>query len=85
MIDVEGLQIISGFEVTDMMEDGDPYLTQLGLDWVIAAKGVVNLKYGSMTLENNGMHVLIPLKPTESKTFLELDFSEAAIRPVVQG
>ena len=67
MIDIEGVKILADFKVIEVMEDGDPYPALLGLEWAIAMRSIIDLKNHSMTFENNGMRIIIPLEPAEGE------------------
>ena len=71
MVDIVGVKAQAEFEVIEIMEDADPYLAILGIDWAIDVGGVINLKKGSMVFENNGTCVIVPLDLTEGAQYTE--------------
>ena len=44
VIDIAGVKVRAEFEVIQIVEDVDPYLALLGLDWAIDMGGIINLK-----------------------------------------
>lgn len=48
MVDIAGVKIYTDVEVIQIVEDVDPYLALLGLDWAIDMGGIINLKKQSM-------------------------------------
>ena len=66
-VDIAGVKAQADFEIIEIVEDVDPYLALLGLDWAIDMGGIINLKKRSMVFENNGTRVIVPLDPVEGK------------------
>ena len=67
MVVVTGLKVLADFVVIEIVEDTDPYLALLGVDWAFNVGGVINLKKCSMAFEKNGTRVIVPLDPTEDE------------------
>ena len=65
IVDIEGVKVVAYFEVIQIVDDIDPYLALLGLDWAIDMDGIINLKRRSRVFENNGTKVVVPLDPAE--------------------
>ena len=72
MADIAGVKVQADFEVIQIVEDVDPYLALLGLDWAIDMGGIINLKKRSMVFENEGTWVIVPLDPTEGEWYRKL-------------
>jgi len=64
-IDIEGVSVVSDFEVIENFDDGNPYPTLLGIDWAIDMNGVINVKKRRMSFEINSIRVIVPLDPAE--------------------
>ena len=43
-IDIEGASTLVDFEVIEIVDDSNPYLALLGIDWATDMNGVINLK-----------------------------------------
>lgn len=43
-VDIEGASALADFEVIKIVDDSNPYLALLGIDWAIEMNGVINLK-----------------------------------------
>lgn len=71
MVDIAGVKVLADFEVIEIVEDADPYLALLGLDWAIDMGGFINLKKYRMVFENNCTHVIVPLDPVEGARYTE--------------
>ena len=61
MVDIIEVKVYTDFEVTQIVEDVDPYPVLLGLDWAIDMGEIINLKKRSMVFENEGTRVIVPL------------------------
>lgn len=42
MVDIEGVSALAEFEVIEIVDDINPYLALLGIDWAIDMNGVIN-------------------------------------------
>ena len=51
MVNIEGVNVLEDFEVINIVDDIDPYLALLGLDWAIDMDGVINLKKRRMEFD----------------------------------
>ena len=67
VVDIARVKAWADFEVIEIVEDADPYLVLLGLDWAIDMGGIINLKKRRMVFENNGARVIVRLDPVESE------------------
>jgi len=43
-VDIEGVSTLTDFEVIEIVDDSNPYLALLGIDWSTDMNGVINLK-----------------------------------------
>jgi hypothetical protein len=55
----------ANFEVIKIMDESDPYLKLLGIDWVFDNNAVLNLKKRQMSFETNALCMVVPLDPYE--------------------
>ena len=62
-VDIEGVITVVDFEVIEIMDDKNPYLFLLGIDWATHMNAVINLKKRKMIFEKKPMRVIIPLDP----------------------
>ena len=50
-IDIAGVSTVVDFEVIEIIDDSDPYLALLGIEWEMENAVVINLKKKQMTFE----------------------------------
>jgi len=43
-VDIDGMSTQIDFEVIEIVDDSNPYLALLGIDWAMDMNGVINLK-----------------------------------------
>ena len=72
LVDIVGVKVRTDYEVIQIVDDENPYLALLGLDWAIDMGGIINLKWRSMIFENNGTQVIVPLDPAKGERYTEL-------------
>ena len=53
------------------MDDSNPYLALLGIDWATDMNGVINLKKRKMIFEKKSLCVVVPLDPAEGVHYIE--------------
>ena len=63
-IDIDGVSTLADFEVIEIIDDNNPYLALLGIEWEMENATVINLKKRQMTFEGKGLRVIIPLDPS---------------------
>ena len=71
MVDIEGESALAYFEVIEIVDDNNPYLTLLGIDWATDMNGVINIKKRKMIFEKRSLHVVVPLDPAEGSHYTE--------------
>jgi hypothetical protein len=54
------------------MDESDPYLALLGIDWAFNINVVLNLKKNKMSFETDMLHMVSPLDPYEDDRYNEL-------------
>ena len=67
-MDIEGVSTQADFEVIEIVDDSNPYLALLGIDWATDMNGVINLKKRKMIFEKKPLR---PLDPTEGSWYTE--------------
>ena len=70
-IDIDGVSTLADFEVIEIIDDNNPYLALLGIEWEMENAAVINLKKRHMTFEGKGLRVIIPLDPSQGKRYTE--------------
>lgn len=60
-IDIEGDHTTIDFEVTEILDDNNPYPALLGLDWAFDNMAIINLNKRQKIFEGNNMRVIVPL------------------------
>ena len=76
VVDIVRAKVQAKFQVIQIVEDANPYLALLGLDWAIDMGGIINLKKRSMVFEREGTRVIVPLDPAEGERYTELAHEE---------
>lgn len=64
-IDIEGARKLFDFEVIEILDDNNPYLALLEIDWAIDINKAINLKKQTMSFERKFPLIIVPLDPTE--------------------
>lgn len=64
-MDIEGACAIANFEVIEIVDDNNPYLKLLGIDWAFHMNAIINLKKRIMTFEKKELWVIFPLDSVE--------------------
>lgn len=57
----KGARSIVNFEVIEIVDDNNPYLALLGIDWEFDMNVLINLKKHKMTFEKKELRVIVPL------------------------
>jgi len=70
-IDIEGASILVDFEVIEIVDDRNPYLALLRIDWTTDMNGVINLKKRKMIFEKKFLHVVVSLDLEEGPHYRE--------------
>ena len=64
-IDIDGVSTFADFEVIEIIDDSNPYLALLGIEWAMANAAVINLKKRQMVFEGKDFRVILPLDPSQ--------------------
>ena len=59
------------FEVIEIMDDSNPYLALLDIDWAFDNNVELNMKKRKMSLETDTLRVVLPLDPNEGDNYNE--------------
>ena len=65
LVEVEGLNTYTDFDITEILNETSSYLALLGIGWENDNLVVINFKNRVMTFENHDMRNIAPLDPTE--------------------
>ena len=72
IVDIEDASAWADFEVIKIVDDSNPYLVLLGIDWATNMNRVINLKKCKMIFEKKSLRVVVPLDPAEGARYIEL-------------
>lgn len=77
-VDIEGASTLADFEVIEIVDDSNPYLVLLGIDWAFDMDAVINIKKHKMIFERKELQVIVPLDPPKGALYTELarDYEE---------
>jgi len=70
-MDAKGASALADFIVIEIVDDSNPYLALLGINWATDMNRVINLKKRKMIFEKKSLHVVIPLEPAEGSRYKE--------------
>jgi hypothetical protein len=70
-INIYGVRSVANFEVIDIMDNIQPYLVFLGLDWAFDNHTIINFNKREMIFGVGGLKVTTPLDPTEARRYAE--------------
>jgi hypothetical protein len=70
-VDLARVKTYIDFEVINIMDEKDPYLSLLGIDWAYDNYGVIDLKKKTMTFDSDGIRVIQPLDPYQGPWYIE--------------
>ena len=71
-MDIDGVSTLEDFEFIEIIDDSNPYLALLGIEWAIDNDAVINLKNIQMTFKGKGLRVIVPLDPSQGERYIEL-------------
>lgn len=72
IVDIDGTNTQTDFEVIEIMDDNNFYPALLGIYWVTNMNGVINLKKRKMIFEKKSLHEIVPLDRTEGACYTKL-------------
>jgi len=70
-VDIEDVSTQTDFEVIEIVDDNNPYLALLGIDWATNMNGVINLKTRKMIFKKKSLCVVVSLDPAERVRYTE--------------
>jgi len=60
-VDIDGVSTLADFEVIEIIDDSNPYLALLGIEWEIDNYAVINLKNRQIIFEGKGLRFIVLL------------------------
>ena len=75
-MDIKGLRTFANFKVINIVDDTNPYLALLGIDWEMENQTIINFKRRTLSFEDDEMRVVAPLDPLEGQRYIEPVFNE---------
>ena len=70
-MEVEGLRTYADLEVIDIVDEKNPYLVLLGIDWEIHNQTIINFKKRILSFKDSKMRVVAPIDPLEGQWYVE--------------
>ena len=70
-VEIEGLHTYAYFEVIDIVDDTNPYLVLMGINWAIDNQTITNFKKRILTFEYEELGVVALLDPLEGHRYVE--------------
>jgi hypothetical protein len=71
-VNIEGVRMKVDFEVIEIMDDYDPFLALLGIDWSVNNNVILNSKKRQMSFEMDTLRMTTPRDLNEGDTYNEL-------------
>lgn len=69
---IDGVHTTTKFKLIEIVDDNNPYLALLGLDWSFDNMAIINFKKRKIIFEINNMRFIVPLDPSEGARYTEL-------------
>ena len=63
-MDIDGVRSLEDFEVIEIIDDSNPFLALLGIDWDSENLAVINMKKKQMAFEDHNIIIITPLDPS---------------------
>ena len=63
-VDIDGVWSLVDFKLIEIIDDSNPFLALLGIDWAFDNLAIINLKNKQMTFEGHNIKVIVPLDPS---------------------
>ena len=63
-IDIDGVQSLEYFEVSEIIDDSNLFPALLGIDWAFDKLTIINLKKKQMAFEGYNIRIIAPLDPS---------------------
>jgi hypothetical protein len=70
-VTIDGVRNIANFEVIEIVDDNQPYLALMGLEWSFNNQTIINFKRREMIFEVGELKIIVPLDPREGKRYIE--------------
>jgi hypothetical protein len=70
-VNIDGVLNMAYFEFIEIMDDNQPYLALMGLEWTFDNWEIINLKRRGVIFEVRYLKVTTPLDPSEGKTYID--------------
>ena len=81
-VDIDGVRGLVDFEVTEIIDDSNPFLALLGIDWAFDNLTVINLNKKKMTFEGHNIRIIMPLDPSMVPRYTEPIHAEEEARNI---
>lgn len=71
VLDIEGANVLTDFEVIEIVDDSNPYPSFVRIDWAFDMNDIINLKKWSMVFEKKNLRVVVPWDLDEGEWYIE--------------
>lgn len=68
---VGSLRPVAEFEVIEIVDDNNPYLALLGIEWALNNNAIINLKKRQMSFNDGKKRITTPIDPEEGHRYVE--------------
>ena len=70
-VDIDGVWSPVDFEVIEIIDESNPFLALLGIDWAFDNLAVINLKKKKTTFEGHNIRIIAPLDPSKGPWYIK--------------
>ena len=70
-VEIGELKTYADFEVIEIVDDTNLYLSLLGIDWAIDNQTIINFKKMILTFEDAELRVVAPINPLKGQRYVE--------------
>lgn len=68
---IQGMHTTIDFEKIEIVDDNNPYLALLGIDWEFDNFAIINLNKGHIIFEGKNIRVIVPLYSSKGVRYIE--------------
>lgn len=70
-MDLDGVRSLVEFDVIDIIDDNNPYLALLGIEWALDNNVIINLKKRKLIFEDRKNRITAAIDPEEGHRYVE--------------
>jgi len=71
LVDLDTVRSVAEFEVIEIVDDSNPYLALLGIEWALNNNVIINLKRRKLSFDDGKNRFTAPIDPREGQRYVE--------------